>query len=688
MAVMLLVATGLLQTTAINAQKFTDVEKVGYIQLPGVSADYTTVSVYLLQEKNSAEKKLGGMIGGLAKKVGNDDVAQGIEEFAKNAIGGQEEKHAEWTLLPGDFPNTGSKHLKIVIAYAPDEGFRPMGAPMKNNDGEFQFGFNTKAKMMVYSDANKLILEKDFGYLTGVGTSEDWPSGGGGGSAAFGISMDKKKKDKKDAGGGSSDHPYTIACSEGAVEHAKRVIFGMYGVQKFEKVPMHIAFKGKPENLKNLAKNYTKLIEDKEDLVLNSSEKAQMQQIVEEWESAITSDKPKNAWMYSYNLAAGYSWLLNPEKSKEHIAKVYDAQKKLFDKIINKTGSWGNSDIELLSAYNSLQPFAEYYAEGLTKYPDYVWNKGELFAPAFLAARNVMVSQAMGFEMPIPFFPVDRKAKLKNGSVNVKVSGKKIAESSFNYDDNKLSDMKVEGKAISGGKLDSKFSVPDNSDNHPSERNRYFDETEDNGNKLNLTTRFGAKGYNYNGEWNIGVPFPLFVADGIKGDYGFQEGRMDIVVNDQGLFEQYDMKTSSEWGFTATMKQKDKWTLTVSPDDFVETFKVLEKDPNGNPVKIEHSYLIENTFLSVHAEIKYKFGEETSKESQRQRSADSEAYTVAEQMLLDAVKANGGTVEDGAKEGEYTFKYSKVYDTKVEVDKKGLWKKMTIGDYEITRKLK
>jgi len=92
--------------------------------------------------------------------------------------------------------------------------------------------------------------------------------------------------------------------------------------------------------------------------------------------------------------------------------------------------------------------------------------------------------------------------------------------------------------------------------------------------------------------------------------------------------------------------------------------------------------------LSVHAEIKYKFGEETSKESQRQRSADSEAYTVAEQMLLDAVKANGGTVEDGAKEGEYTFKYSKVYDTKVEVDKKGLWKKMTIGDYEITRKLK
>lgn len=687
-AVVLLMAIGMLQSTAVNAQKFEDVKKVGYIQLPGVSADYTTASVYLLQEKNEAEKKLGGMIGGLAKKVGNEDVSQSIEDFAKNAIGGQEEKYAEWTLLPEDFPNTGDKHLKIVIAYAPDEGFRPMGAPMKNNDGEFQFGFHTKAKMMVYNDANELMLERDFGYLTGVGTSKEWPSGGGGGSAAFGISMDKKKKDKKDDGGGSSDHPYTVACSEGAVEHAQRVVFGMYGVQKFEKVPMHITFKGNPENLKKMAKTYAKLVEDKNSLSLNSAEKVQMQQLVDEWETILADAKDKNAWMFHYNLAAGYSWLENPEKSKEHIAKVYEENEKTFDKIINKTGNWGNDDITMLAAYNSLQPFAEYYAAGLTNFPDYVWDKGELFAPAFLAARNVMVSKGMGFDVPIPFFPVNRKAKLKEGEIKVKVNGEKIAESSFSYDDNKLQDMKVNGKASAGGKLDEKFSVPDNSDNHPGEMNRFFESTENYDNKYYLTTRFGEKGFNYNGEWNTGIVFPLFATDGIKGTYGFPDGRIDIVVNDQGLFEMFEMKAKGQWGLNATMTQKDKWTLTLSPDEYVETFKVLETDKNGNPEKIEHSYLLKDIHLSVNAKIDYKFGETTYKESGRQRDADDEAYPIAEKLMLEAAKAHGATVEPGAEEGEYTITYKKVYDTKVDVDKNGLWTGITMGEYEITRKVK
>lgn len=660
----------------VEAQKFRDVKDVGYIQLPGVSAEYQRAHVFVLQEKNAVEKKVSGMLGGLAKKSKNDKVASGIEEFAEKAIGGQVEFDSEWQLLPADFPMDDDKLVKVVVSYKPDNGFKPVGEPMKNNDQQYQFSYNTNAKMKLYDADNNLLMEKDFGYLDGMATSETWPKKGGDGKKGFGISIGKDK----DKGGDDGDdtHPYTIACKEGALDHARRIVYGMFGVRKIEDLQMHVLWTKNNKATKDFAKDYEDLVEGMDDLVLNTEEKIKMQKLVEKWEAKLPKVKSKDKWLIHYNLAAGYGWLQNPDKSKEHIAKVAELKQDLFDKIADKSGNWGTKDINTLAAYNSLRPFAEYYAAGLTNYPDYNWDKGLPYVPAFVTARNIMISETFGLPAPVPFYPVEKKAEYRKGEGKIKHKGKVIAEFKYDYKSDKLEEMELRGKAGVFEKIKQDFTVPDNSDNHPGHMNRYYDGIDKTGgwgyksvkyeSDYVLDTRWGKNGFFYEGNFSIGLPFQLFRTEDIKGNYEVSTpyfkniGVLEADINEKGFVKQMAFKIEKYPSqFVAVFHKGDDYKVDITTSQFLNSYKVVETDDYGNPVKVEHICSLGNALFEASDDIKEKY--------------------------VEIARQNGAKVEK-LDDNNYNFDFKKTIAMKVETNGKGDWTRITMGDYELSREFK
>jgi len=668
-------------TSNLFAQKFNNLDPVKYIQLPSQDTKYGIAYVYILEEQDKANKKLGGAFGKLTAKMGNDVVQKGIKAFAKEVLSNKQEKQDTWKLIPDNFSDgSGKGKLKVVIAYLPDHMAKPMGEPMKNNDGKHVFSYRVNTKMILYNNMGKLILERDFGAVSGIATSKTWPKNAGG-SKAFGVSVFKgDKKEKK--------HPYEKACVEGAVEHVQRVVYGMYGVKEFE-IPMHVMWTKSEKDTKDLAKEYKNILKDKKGVVLSAAEMGKMKSLVEKWETMLDKVDKDEKWTIHYDLAAGYSWLINPEKSKEHISKVKELNKDIFDKITNSSGNWGIKDLKTLKAYNSLHPFAEYYAAGIKANPDY--NKVDApklpyFAPGVSLARSILISKHLGLPAPMPVYPIQLKTDVKKAEGVIKESGNELAIISYDYSKGKLEAVQVKGEN-KFDKVKQKYVFPDNSDNHPSHMHRFlekFDASSYNGDVY----RKGENEFAYYnpGEFKCDAAFPIFAITGVNQEYGFQNGELKVIT-EKGFYKEVSLSSKSAWGFKNVIS-KEEYQVDITSKDYKETFKVTEFDKKGYPSKVKVIYLVNNAWISVHANIKYKFGEETSKENSRQRSANKEVKPKAMELIMKAAKANGAIVKKGTDKDHFNFKMTKSYDVNVETNSKGMWTKIVIDDYELTREIK
>jgi len=155
------------------AQKFNNLDPVKYIQLPSMGTEYSTALVYILEEKDEANAAISAGFGKLTKKVDNNLAKKGMDLFAKEVLSNKQEQYDVWNLIPGDFTaESGNGKLRVIIAYLPDHMAKPMGEPMKNKNGEHVFSYRVKTKVMVYNDQGDLIYERDFGAVSGRGTSK------------------------------------------------------------------------------------------------------------------------------------------------------------------------------------------------------------------------------------------------------------------------------------------------------------------------------------------------------------------------------------------------------------------------------------------------------------------------------------------------------------------------------------
>lgn len=669
--------TGLLFVGSSNlvAQKFNNLDPVKYIQLPAQSTEFGTADVYILKEKDQANEMLGSALGKLTEKVDNNVVQKGMEAFAKEVLSNKEEKQDTWKLLPGDFMgSSGNGTLKVIVAYLPDHLAKPMGEPMKNKDGAYVFSYRVNTKVMVYNNG-QLIYKHDFGAVSGRGTSESWPKNAGG-SSAFAVSVSKD---------GEKKHPYEEACVEGALEQVQRVVYGMYGLKEFE-IPMYAMWAKSNKDSKDVANDYADVLKDKMGVVLSTEEMGKMKSLVAKWETMLGQVDNDEKWVVHYDLAAAYSWLINPEKSMEHIAKVKELNKDIFDKITNGSGNWGTKDLKTLVAYNSLQPFATYYAAGILANPGYGAPKLPYFAPGVSLARSILISKQLGMPAPMPVYPIEADADVKKASATIKGNGSDLAGISYNYSKKILQEVQVKGEGRFA-KIKEDYSIPDNSGNHPSHMHRFL--AKFGGSSLNADVyRKGASEFAYYnpGEFKCHAALPIFETAGVNQEYGFQDGEIKVIT-ENGFYKEVTISSKSDWGFKNTINN-EAYRADIESGDYKESFKVVQFDKNGYPAKLEATYLLYDARINVHANIKKKFGEETSKEQSRQRAADKEAGPLAKELIMKVAKANGAKVEKGADQDHFNFSMSKSYDVKVETNADGMWTKITIGDYELTREIK
>lgn len=666
----------LLGSSNLIAQKFNSLDPVKYIQLPSQGTDYSTAFVYILEEEDDVNAAISGGFGKLAKKVDSKIVKKGMDIFAKEVLENKQEQQDVWDLIPGDFTGgSGNGKLRVVVAYLPDHMAKPMGEPMKNNDGEHVFSYRVKTKVMVYNDQGKLIYERDFGAVSGRGTSKSWPKNAGG-SSAFGASVSKD---------GDKKHPYEQACVDGALEHVQRVVYGMYGAKEFE-VPMYIMWAKSNKDSKDLAKDYEDIMKDKKGVVLSTEEMGKMKSLVEKWENMLGQVDNDEKWAIHYDLAAGYSWLINPEKSKEHIAKVKELNKDIFDKITNSSGNWGTKDLKTLEAYNSLQPFADYYAAGILANPDYGAPKLPYFVPGVSIARSILISKQFNLPAPMPVYPAEEGADVKKATAVINENANELANISYGYSKNILETVKVKGEN-KFDKIKQDYTLPDNGDNHPSHMHSFLEKFGES--SLNADVyRKGANRFSYYnpGKFKCDAAFPIFEKEGLNQEYGFQNGEIKVIT-ENGFYKEVVISSKSDWGFKNTIN-KEEYRVDIESGDYKESYKVTQFDKNGYPSKIEVAYVINNARINVHANIKKKFGEETSKESSRQRAADREASPKAVDLVMSIAKANGATAKPASEEDHFDFKLIKTYDVKVETNSDGMWTKIMVGDYKIVREIK
>lgn len=680
---LLLMAFFFFGNSSLLAQKFNNLDPVKYDQLPSQGKNFSTVLVYILQEKDDANEALAKGFTKLSNKVDNTVIREGMDAFAKEVLSNKQEKYDVWNLFPNNFSaEHGNGTLKVVIAYLPDQLSKPMGEPMKNKDGEHVFNYRVKTKMMLYNESGELLLKQDFGAISGRAASKTWPENAGG-SVAFGVTVSEDN-------GQEDRHPYDEACIEGALDFVQRVVYGMYGVKEFT-MPMKVMWAKSSKDSKKLANDYEDIIKAMKDTKLSADEMTKMKSLAEKWENVLNDVDNEEKWAIHYDIAAAYSWLLNPEKSKEHIAEVKKLNNDIFDKITNASGNWGTKDLKTLEAYNNLYPFAEYYAAGIRAnssapapaQASASAPKLPYFVPGVSIARSVLISKSLRLPAPMPVYPM-QEADVKKASALIRDNTGEIANINYKYSKSSLLEVQVRGEN-EFDKLKQDYELPDNSDNHPSHMHSFKSKCGNSSLGADVF-RNNENEFELSGEFICAEAFPIFEAEGVNQEYSFQTGTIKVITKN-GFYEEVALSSSSEWGFKNVIN-KEEYSVDIESGDYKEIFRVTKYDKNGFPSEITADYVVNDARISVHANIKTKFGEETSKENARQRAANKEAFPVAKNMLMEMANANGASVDKGSEEGHYTFKLTKTYKVKVEANASDMWTKINIGDYELSREIK
>lgn len=665
-----------------HAQKYEQAREVKYIQLP-VNASYAKADVYILKEQDKGNKMIGSAFGKLTDKPDNSQIKESFDLWAGNVLKNKEEKYATWTFFEGDYNKaTNDRAVKVLITYLPDDMARPMSKPMQNNDQEYVFSYRVTAGMKVYDQANNLLLEKDFGAISGIAASKDWPESAKGAKGMFKVTTTGEDES-------SVTHPYEKACVEGALEHCQRVVYGMYGVKEFT-VPMSIMWGKSRKETKDYAEDFKKMLDKKEGTMMSAGDQTKLKKFVAFWEEVLPKMEQEEKWGIHLNLANAYSWLVNPNKSREHIAKVAELNNDVFDKVAHKSGNFGGKDLKMVEAYNSLQPFAAYYAAGLQANADYMLvpaakEKLPYYAAGVSILRSMILTKTLGMPAPMPLYPIVQKAGVRKAEGAIKAKGTTLAEVAWDYSHDQLEAVNVKGEN-KYDKLKVEFLKPDNSDHHPSHMNRYYESFDGYEGQIRADIfRKSPEIFEFTiFDLKSSEAFPIFASDEYHTTHVTKGGSMKVVL-ENGFYKELSINYND---FEAVMNKDKEYKAQIRSDDGSETYKVVSTDKSGLPSKIEATMVIKDAYLDVHAHIKYKFGEETYKESSRQRSANSEAYPTVKELFMNMAEANGATVEEASDGKHFTFKMTKNYDVKVTANSKDMWTKITMGDCEISREIK
>ena len=654
----------------VSAQKYEKAKQVEYFQLPTYNDGYKTVKIFVKNDNalsngsaiggEEGKKKafgvdFGKLAGKLGDKIGGEKpeeerntkagkavarlkLGEAMQQAVAEAMKSKAVPHETWNLFPPHFSN-GKGQLKVVVTYCPYKNARPM-KPFKSSKGIYTVPYKVFAHLKVFDANNKLVTDRNFGIVSGIGHSDEWPESGG-------KMLEVKMTDE-----GENAHPYDDVCRDGALEQARRVVYGMYGIKKIKENLGVYSFK-EIKDSKDYSKKYEKLIENKEEALLNPSEIKEMKEMVSYWNGLIDKVSSDQKWAVHHNLAMGYAWLLNAEKTKEHVSTLKKLHKPTLNKIqkffsgnAEKGTLVGNKDLKRLEVFNACYPFMEFYAKGInehTNWPSILDKPYEEILYTFVLNNLVTSTAKLPFPLPIiPSSNLNSKAKSVSGSLYKK--GELLMEYSY-----KLKKGKIESVAITTpkgkGKYKRDFSfrgVFDDGADSKSFGNSRFTLR---GVRADKPIGVTPKGYYMLGKFQNSITDIPVECERL--DYWYIDGDVDVTfLPNSDNFEEF----SSSGLFYV---QTDTWNSCGGKVRMISTDS--DKDSCPNTVKILWSL--------------WGWGKNKN------------------QAANDFLKKIPGS-KWNAKEGIYTYEKSQTYNLDWDINDNGDWTEVTFDDFKVTRSIK
>lgn len=691
---------GLFIATSAIGQSFKGPEATTYYQFPTLGLQYESVHAYITLDQSEAREsmnKIGGKLSGL---MGGAPAANQAAGTMSNAMKDITEVWDKWPLKPQYIRADQGKGgvLRLEVIYKPDDTARPMMAPAANaTTGIYTLPYKVEARMKVTKEDGSVVMEKNFGLLTG-NYKTDTPY--------------KSAADTEDGMG-----TYEMVCVRVAMNKARQELFGMYGFGEMD-AKLQLGDVKEIKDAKKLIAQVLDIFENKKGLLLNAEEKAAVQNLANVMEKGISLTKTK--WVVLHNLAVCYAWLEDAGKANSYLEQYYQESKESFDKVASfgKDGgskSYGLKDLKQYEGYSNIEAFVKYYPKAAKMYPELLLAINRpLKKFTDFYTHNDLLCQIYSVDFPFQFFPLnDFNGDPKNAASTLTIEGmehpivmdyafdnkRRIKElkmgQKFMNDKNKEDDRATRqmqpiynestgefimmsnpnSRGLGTSKAELRHFTPrldaatlGEADNIM--RDAGFFGGRDANEKISL--EFDLKGNMYfNGKANYYAPVPVF--NEILASNGVPLKRTDVVsaaeaqtrINEAGTLTDWTWKGNTTMYFASNLANMGKLDDELKQNiqaNMVKHVKVTEVDGNGYPKKIEYTFSANGSFKSE-TPISFKKWVDATKQWKEAKPTVSK----------DKFQIPASTV---------------VWDCTYEYDDKGNWVKMQVGPYTATRTFK
>ncbi|NOR87115.1 MAG: hypothetical protein GQ527_05850, partial [Bacteroidales bacterium] len=282
-----------------------------------------------------------------------------------------------------------------------------MSAPQADKNGYYDISYYINCRYTVSTPRGEVVLDKDLGVLKGIRKSKNPPPA----APKMGtVTVSDEKFDEAEKIGINV-----------AVNQVRKEVFALYGFGQFD-APIKLGVVKEIKASKKLIPVMLDIFENKEGLLLNADEKAEVQKFVDIIENGIGSTSDKTRWVAYHNLSVCYAWLEEADKAKEAYAKYTEEISETLDKFRRwnlavqgklpkdqRKGLFiGGKDTKKFNNYRNIDIFVNYYATGAKKYEKlfFVINR-DLNRFVDFYAHNDLLCQLYEIDFPYQFFPLN-----------------------------------------------------------------------------------------------------------------------------------------------------------------------------------------------------------------------------------------------------------------------------------------
>lgn len=410
---------------SVVGQKIKGPESISYFQAPANGVKFLYADVFINSDKALADAKrkaqeaknsaMGSKFGALGSAVAKTaNSAMDYSAKLSNAIKALQDdkgRFAVWNFVPPYIiANTDIKEGVVVEIYVLNEEDPSPSAGMglkPDKNGYYDLPYYINCRYKVTTARGEVIMENNLGVLSGTRKTKNYtpPTPGAVGSVTV------------------TDEGLTEAEKIGinvAYNTVRQDVFARFGFGTFS-APIKLGVIKEIKQTKKLVSPIISIFENKRGLLLNSDEKAQVQNFVDIIEPNIGSCSDKTRWVAYHNLSVCYAWLENPDKAIEYYKKYGEEIKVTLEKMRKwnlllqgklpkeeQKGVYiGMKDMKKFRNYKDIETFVTYYPAGAIKYKKlFKTINRDLGKFVDFYAYNDLLCQLYEIDYPFQFFPL------------------------------------------------------------------------------------------------------------------------------------------------------------------------------------------------------------------------------------------------------------------------------------------